>query len=738
MDSAEGSIAPPPSDVSVDLSGIDGRRCLPTETPCGTECVNIATNPSHCGRCGNICTFANALAECSRGVCTMGPCAGRFADCDLNAANGCEINIDTNAMHCSGCGVMCSTVGGTPTCARGMCSTTVCMSGRGNCNGMASDGCEVDLNTSVSNCGTCGNACSFLRAAAACVAGRCVLGACDAGFADCDANPANGCEADLRSPATCGRCGNACPSGQVCDAGACTLRCPTGLTDCGGVCAARDRDPRNCGTCGNVCAFANASASCALSTCMLGACNVGFGNCDGSAANGCETNTRTVSNCGRCGEVCGNQNATPACLGSGMCDITCNTGFFDCNSDAGDGCEVNGRTLTNCGACGRTCAPANATGACPTGACGVGSCNANFANCDGSVANGCETDLRTSFVNCGACGQACMTPTGTTTNTCVAGVCAPVCAAGFGNCDGNPRNGCETDLRSSFTHCGACGNVCATPSGTTSNVCAAGVCVPSCAANRGNCDSNGANGCEADLTTSATCGACGTMCTAMQACANMGGTYACTSTCGASGLVCCPGNTCNGGLTCSVHAGTTRCCGTGRTNCSGACVDSAVDASNCGFCGLVCARPVGTTFNTCVSGMCIPSCAATYGNCDGNGVNGCETDLRTSAANCGACGASCLTNIGTSSNACASAACSPVCVESYGDCDTSRANGCEARLNTDARCGGCGVACTASATTCRPSGMSYTCQPCGGAGQPCCATGTPCMGALTCMTSVCV
>jgi len=33
--------------------------------------------------------------------------------------------------------------------------------------------------------------------------------------------------------------------------------------------------------------------------------------------------------------------------------------------------------------------------------------NTNFGNCDSMSGNGCETDLRVSNTNCGACGNAC-------------------------------------------------------------------------------------------------------------------------------------------------------------------------------------------------------------------------------------------------------------------------------------------------------------------------------------------
>ncbi|MDB4927985.1 MAG: Tryptophan synthase alpha chain, partial [Myxococcaceae bacterium] len=53
-----------------------------------------------------------------------------------------------------------------------------------------------------------------------CAAGACGV-ACGAGFADCDANPANGCEASTQTSALhCGACGAACASG-VCGGGRC-------------------------------------------------------------------------------------------------------------------------------------------------------------------------------------------------------------------------------------------------------------------------------------------------------------------------------------------------------------------------------------------------------------------------------------------------------------------------------------------------------------------------------------
>ncbi len=56
----------------------------------------------------------------------------------------------------------------------------------------------------------------------ACRNGAIAVTACNQGFADCDAKADNGCETDfMRDNDNCGRCGNACPSLEICIAGIC-------------------------------------------------------------------------------------------------------------------------------------------------------------------------------------------------------------------------------------------------------------------------------------------------------------------------------------------------------------------------------------------------------------------------------------------------------------------------------------------------------------------------------------
>jgi hypothetical protein len=70
--------------------------------------------------------------------------------------------------------------------------------------------------------------------------------------------------------------------------------------------------------CGSVMPVTNGVATCAQSVCATSACLQGFGDCDHTLANGCETPLTTVQNCGACGNGCvGLQTCTSgACAGT--------------------------------------------------------------------------------------------------------------------------------------------------------------------------------------------------------------------------------------------------------------------------------------------------------------------------------------------------------------------------------------------------------------------------------------
>jgi hypothetical protein len=291
--------------------------------------IDLLSSASHCGCYRLECPVRdNALATCTNGRCGF-TCLNDFGDCDGRAENGCEVNVRTEAQHCGSCGRSCEFRNTMPGCVAGSCTIVRCIGNYASCNMNQGDGCEADLSRDLNNCGGCGQRCSFINAQASCVNTACMLGACNAGYDNCDGISFNGCEVSLND------------------------------------------NPAHCGVCGRSCSFPNAVARCVNRQCALDTCNMGYGDCDGMAGNGCEINTiNDRFHCGVCGRVCsGYPNGAPQCAG---------------------------------------------------GTCSLGSCNSGFGNCDGTSGNGCETDLRTNNSHCGACGRACAAP-----QVCRSGVCAP-------------------------------------------------------------------------------------------------------------------------------------------------------------------------------------------------------------------------------------------------------------------------------------------------------------------------
>ena len=112
----------------------------------------------------------------------------------------------------------------------------------------------------------------------------------------------------------------------------------------------------------------------------------------------------------------------------------------------------------------------------------------------------------------------------------------------------------------------------------------------------------------------------------------------------------------------------------------------------------------------CTSESCNQAeCADGFAECDAN-IAGCETELDTSAAHCGACGNSCDAGPNAEST-CIESSCELSCNEGYADCSKELV-GCEAALDTDpANCGGCGISCgqgACAAGACQPIAVGKT------------------------------
>jgi len=187
--------------------------------------------------------------------------------------------------------------------------------------GAPTENCNTDINADPLNCGGCGafdsrfvcpDDAPKLHAVPWCDKGTCAV-ACMTGYLDCDGDRTNGCEVDVRtSLAHCGRCGNACPGAEVhalsvCKGGTCSTRCQPGWASCGdtpGCNTSVLADPNNCGGCGRVCGANHAAASCRAGACVL-VCEEPFADCDEDRTNGCETSLATDRrNCGACGKPC--------------------------------------------------------------------------------------------------------------------------------------------------------------------------------------------------------------------------------------------------------------------------------------------------------------------------------------------------------------------------------------------------------------------------------------------------
>ena len=144
----------------------------------------------------------------------------------------------------------------------------------------------------------------------------------------------------------CGACGNACGTGQACQAGQC--QCSAGLLACNGACVASDAS--HCGGCSTTCAGGQV---CSNNSCQA-SCGAGETMCAGGA---CVNVMNNALNCGTCGTQCpaGSVCNGGACGCSASGQMLCGNACVDVMSDG-----------AHCGACNRPC-----NGACTNGQCVV-------------------------------------------------------------------------------------------------------------------------------------------------------------------------------------------------------------------------------------------------------------------------------------------------------------------------------------------------------------------------------
>jgi len=187
--------------------------CTSNETLCSpdggaTYCANTQTDSVNCGICGVACMSGQL---CAGGQCLT---CGAMTACSPDGGAVYCANIQTDNANCGACGNICDAG---QMCSSGQC-TANCAAPMVECSGEC-----TSVGTDPTNCGDCGATCGTANATAFCSAGACGL-ACQTGFADCDSTNANGCEVQTDNDVdNCGHCGVACDTsaGSMCIAGEC-------------------------------------------------------------------------------------------------------------------------------------------------------------------------------------------------------------------------------------------------------------------------------------------------------------------------------------------------------------------------------------------------------------------------------------------------------------------------------------------------------------------------------------
>ena len=534
---------PPPNRIVTSCEGLPTQAC----GLCGTEsrtCVNgVWSAWSACSGEG-VCQSGTSQS-CGTGgtqtctdACQWGPCGCAAGQLACGASGACSSPDDPKT--CGSCGHDCTALANVAAagvgCQDGQCSYQ-CASGFADCAG-AGDGCTTDL-SDPAHCGTCDNDCTSLAHVAgptSCTAGACVVptSSCAAGFADCNGDPKDGCEADFGAAATCGSCTIACTGTEpLCASGTCAASCASGTTACDQKCTDTTKDSSNCGACGTACPsnetcvtgqcggvcgpsqllctgqqpqtcgpdgqWKDSGAACTASqTCLAGKC--------GGVCGPTQTGTEPCGNCGTQTRTCTNQGAwsawstcsgegvctpkaTEACDGTGTatCTSACTWGGCTCSSGehACNGACVLNNSVNSCGSSCTACpVPANGAATCDGTKCGV-TCTTPYVACGSS----CDVTSKP----CGNCGtetQTCNNGTWSGFSACTGqGVCAPQSTEA---CDGNGTatcssacswGGCSCNAGSTLcgstcvstqtdtANCGSCGNTCLTGSSCQGGQC---------------------------------------------------------------------------------------------------------------------------------------------------------------------------------------------------------------------------------------------------------------------------
>jgi hypothetical protein len=329
-------------------------------------------------------TACRAGESCRMGQCMTHACTPNASSCaDTSNRRVCDADGLGSTL------VPCLTG---QRCDAGVCRTVVCTAGTTRClNPQTVESCASDGLTATSAPCPSGQSCT---------SGSCRPWDCMPGSASCASpNTRRVC-----NPDGFGTMDVACGSGEVCSFGTCRVQvCTPNLARCLSPQTLERCAPDGFSAATTTCP---SSTSCAAGTCAPWVCTPNAVSCASTVGVRLVCSSDGLSTTDAPCPV--PSNASAATCAAGACGFVCAAGFGDCDGSASNGCEV---TVTNspqhCGACGRPCAArANATASCANSACEY-RCADGFADCDGNVSNGCEANLANDRANCGACGMTC-------------------------------------------------------------------------------------------------------------------------------------------------------------------------------------------------------------------------------------------------------------------------------------------------------------------------------------------
>ncbi len=313
-------------------TGVCAVSCLAGQVECGGTCIDPLIDPRYCGAVGSCKADGNTTggvadgpgSSCPDGqLCSKGACVPNCPVGQIDCGGRC-VDPQTDNAYCGASGACTGTSDGTDCtkisgtiCSASSCQLT-CESGQVDCNGIC-----IDPTSDSTHCGVnalCGGGAASSVAGVCpsgtlCTAGTGGLGSCATACAASQVNcggtcvdptsDENHCGATSGCGTSGGSTGTVCPAGESCQNGSCSASCGANLTGCGSACVDESNDPSHCGDCNTVCNGANATNVCRSQVCAIHSCNAGYADCNGTVADGCESNRATdAANCGACGNVC--------------------------------------------------------------------------------------------------------------------------------------------------------------------------------------------------------------------------------------------------------------------------------------------------------------------------------------------------------------------------------------------------------------------------------------------------